>query len=207
MHFIVRHIAAKAAAIVLLLGLSATTYAQEDYNNTILADLDFNVELLSSDLLLADNRATTSSARVSTPNIPDSAFEKPMFTENNLHMYLGLASMAMGIVTAVTVPSGADPDLLNTVHYKAAKASWQLGAAAVGTGLYTHWDDFHLEDGILDRDNLHVLLGLAGTIGYYLAVKGAVNNYNNNAGTVGTEHASKGIFGGVAMITAIALTW
>lgn len=207
MHFIVRQIAAKAAAMVLLLGLATTTYAQENYDNVMLADLDFNVELLSSDILLADNRATSGSGRVSTPNIPDSAFEKPMFTENNLHMYLGLASMAMGIVTGLTVPDAADPDLLNTVHYKAAKASWQLGAAAVGTGLYSHWDDFHIEDGILDRDNLHVLLGLAGTIGYYLAVKNAVNNYNTKAGTVGTDHASKGIFGGAAMLTAIAITW
>ena len=58
----------------------------------------------------------------------------------------------------------------------------------------------------MDRDNLHALLGLLGTLGYYLAVQGAVNDYNTK-GAVTTDHASKGIFGGGAMTIAIALTW
>jgi len=53
---------------------------------------------------------------------------------------------------------------------------------------------------------LHVLLGLAGTIVYFLAVKGAVDEYNA-LGYPSSDHASKGIFGGAAMITAIAITW
>jgi multidrug efflux pump subunit AcrB len=35
-------------------------------------------------------------------------------------------------------------------------------AATVMTGLLYHWDDFHLEDGLTDPDNLHVML--AGVI-------------------------------------------
>lgn len=201
MHFIVRHM----VALVLLLGLSTAAYAQEDQSDIILAGL--NIELLSSDILFADSRTAPSSSRVSVPNIPDSAFEAPGVTENNLHMYLGLASMAMGGLAGISAPDGSETDLLHTVHYKAAKAAWQLGAAAVGTGLYSHWDDFHLEDGLLDRDNLHILLGLAGTIGYYMAVKGAVDNYNDPAVGVGEDHSTPGIFGGAAMLTAIVITW
>lgn len=203
MHFIVRHMLATA----LLLGLSTAAYAQEDKNNIILADLDLNIELLSTDILLADSRTASSPNRMSVPNIPDSSFEKPVFTENNLHMYLGLASMALGGLAAISVPDESETDLLNTVHYKAAKAAWQLGAAAVGTGLYSHWDDFHLSDGIFDRDNLHALLGIAGTLGYYLAVKGAVDKYNDPNDYPSEDHATAGIFGGTAMLTAIVITW
>lgn len=166
--------------------------------------MDLGIDLSATDIIVAANGAPSTYHTV-TPNIPDSAFEKPWITENNLHMYLGLASLAMGGLAAISAPSD-QTDLLNTVHYKAAKASWQLGAAAVASGFYSHWDDFHVEDGILDRDNLHVLLGLLGTLGYYLAVQGAVSDYNSQR-LVTKDHVSKGIFGGAAMTVAIGLTW
>ncbi|MDX8387986.1 MAG: hypothetical protein R8M46_05565 [Ghiorsea sp.] len=201
MNLIVKNI----TALGLALCLSTPAWASDMGENQItLKDLNYNIELSTADMLVAANNSTA--YRSSVPNIPDSAFEKPAFTENNLHMYLGLASLAMGGLAGITAPDSADPDLLNSVHFKAAKLSWQLGAAAVGTGFYTHWDDFHIEDGLFDRDNLHILLGLAGTIGYYLAVKGAVDEYND-IGYPSSDHASKGIFGGAAMITAIAVTW
>jgi len=204
MHFIVRPI-----AVLAMLFISITTASAQDTNNNILlADLNLNIGDIDTQLLLADNTVYSPSSRAATPNIPDSAFEKPMITANQTHMYLGLASMAFGALAGISAPDGFDPDLLNTVHFKAAKASWQLGAAAIGTGLWTHWDDFHLEDGLFDRDNLHVLLGTLGVVGYYLAVKGAVDEYNDpNIGYPSSDHASNGIFGGAAMITAIALTW
>ena len=191
-------------AAALGLCLAAPAMAQENGMSLGLHEWDSGIDLSTSDIILAANGAPAT-YRTAVPNIPDSAFEKPAVTENNLHMYLGLASLAMGGLAAISVPED-QTDLLNTVHYKAAKASWQLGAMAVGTGLYSHWDDFYLEDGILDRDNLHALLGLLGTLGYYLAVQGAVNDYNTK-GAVTTDHASKGIFGGGATTIAIALTW
>jgi len=121
--------------------------------------------------------------------------------------------MALGGIAAISAPDGFDPDLLNTVHYKAALLSWQMGAAAIGSGLWAHWDDFHLEDGLLDRDNLHVILGTLGVIGYYLAVQDAVDEYNvQNAAGVRTgypseNHSSAGTLGGAAMLTAIVITW
>ena len=202
MHFIVRPIAVLAMLIV-----SITTAAAQDTNNNILlADLNLNIEDMHTNFLLADNSVTSASNRSVAPNIPDSAFEKPAITANQTHMYLGLASMGFGALAGISAPDGYDPDLLNSVHYKAAKAAWQLGAAAIGTGLWTHWDDFHLEDGLFDRDNLHVLLGTLGVVGYYLAVKGAVDEYNS-VGYPSSDHSSAGILGGTAMITAIALTW
>jgi len=191
-----------AAAIGLFLATPAI--AQENGVSLGLHEWDLGIDLSSSDIILAANGGA-STYRTAVPNIPDSAFEKPAVTENNLHMYLGLASLAMGGVAAMTVPKD-QTDLLNTFHYKAAKASWQLGAMAVGTGLYSHWNDFFIADGLLDRDNLHALLGLLGTLGYYLAVQSAVSDYNNK-GAVTKDHASSGMLGGGAMTIAIALTW
>ncbi|PCI03583.1 MAG: hypothetical protein COB79_00595 [Zetaproteobacteria bacterium] len=198
---IVRHL----MMMLLLLGITMPAQAEETNHDIMFTDLNLNVELLDSSLWVADNRQPTSTTVV--PNIPDSAFKKPMFTENDLHMYLGLASMALGVLTAVSADGASgDPDLLNTVHYKASKGAWQLGAAAVGTGLWAHWDDFHLEDGLLDRDNLHVILGTLGVIGYYLAVKDAVDEYNS-LGFPSEDHSNAGMLGGAAMLTAIVITW
>jgi len=188
----------------LMVGLSVSAQANE-YNNHM-QWIDLDSALSTSDIFVADNRLPAQRRNASVPNIPDSAFEKPGITENNLHMYLGLASLAMGGMAAISAPEEYDADLLNTVHFKAAKASWQLGAAAIASGFYSHWDDFHLEDGLFDRDNLHVLLGLVGTLGYYLAVKGAVDEYND-VGYPSTDHASKGIIGGASMTFAIGFTW
>jgi len=202
MMFFVRNI----MAVALLFGGLTAAQAQED-TPYLLSEFNISADVIDSSLMLADNRAP-SRAGSTVPNIPDSAFKKPAFTQNNLHMYLGLASLGFGVLTGITAPDSADPDLLNSVHYKAAKASWQFGAAAIGTGLWSHWDDFHVEDGLFDRDNLHVILGTLGVVGYYLAVKSAVDQYNDpNKGYPDSSHASKGIFGGAAMLTAIVLTW
>ena len=200
-----RFMVKRMMAVALMLGFATQALAQDNY--TSYTDLDLSIEQLDDALLVADNRAP--GAASSVPNIPDSAFKKPAFTANNAHMYLGLASMAMGALAGISADGAkGDPDLLNTVHYKAAKLSWQLGAAAIGTGLWTHWDDFHLEDGLLDRDNLHVILGTLGVIGYYLAVKQAVDDYNDPTIGYPTEsHSSAGTLGGGAMLTAIVITW
>ncbi len=201
MHLMMKQI----MALVLMSVFVIPAFAQDEYQPTFV-DLDLDIEALDSGLWVASNtdyQGTPSNV----PNIPDSAFKKPAITMNNVHMYLGLASLAFGGLTAISADGAkSDPDLLNTVHYKSAKAAWQLGAAAIGTGLWTHWDDFHIEDGLLDRDNLHVILGTLGVVGYYLAVKSAVDEYNSR-GYPTTSHASKGIFGGGAMLTAIVLTW
>ena len=203
MNFIARHLIA-LSFVVFLPGLAQAQGAEDQ---VLLQELDFNIDLSSADIVLAAN-SSKSAYRTVVPNVPDSAFRKPSITENNIHEYLGLASLAMGGLAALTVPETYDPDLLNSVHYKAAKLSWQLGAAAVASGLYAHWDDFYLEDGLLDRDNLHALLGLVGTLGYYLAVSSAVDEYNNSVGRYpSTSHAKYGIGGGASMFLAIGLTW
>ena len=202
MNIIVRYM----SALVLAVLVSTSASAQGIDESIVLRDLDLNINLSTSDILLADNSTTLNSYKSIVPNIPDSAFQKPGITKNDIHQYLGLASLAMGGLAAISAPDEYDPDLLNSVHYKAAKLSWQLGAAAVATGLYAHWDDFHLRDGLLDRDNLHALLGLAGTLGYYIAVSSAVDQYNKQ-GYPSEDHASAGMFGGAAMVLAIGFTW
>ncbi|WP_051937836.1 hypothetical protein [Ghiorsea bivora] len=207
MHFIVRPI----AMLAMVFACITTAAAQDTKNNILLADLNLNIEDMHTEFLLADNNVVSASSHSVVPNIPDSAFEKPVITLNQTHMYLGLASMGLAGITGLTADSvskdNGSANLKSNVHVVAAKAAWQLGALAIGTGLWTHWDDFHLEDGLLDRDNLHVLLGTLGVIGYYLAVNSAVSDYNTNSGSVSTDHASYGILGSAAMITGIALTW
>ncbi len=196
-------------ACALTLVTTTSVFAQGISDNVVLRDLDLNVEnieLSTSDVLLAANGKASTSYKSKAANIPDAAFKEPFITENNIHEYLGLASLAMGGIAAVSAPETYDPYLLDSVHYKAAKLSWQLGAAAVATGLYSHWDDFYIEDGLLDRDNLHAILGFMGTLGYYLAVSSAVDEYNKQ-GYPTSEHASKGIFGGASMLLAIGFTW
>ncbi|MDX8384397.1 MAG: hypothetical protein R8M45_09970 [Ghiorsea sp.] len=191
---------------VLLMGFSSQAIAQDDF---LLQELNLTAELSPLDVQFTANGGDAGMSRIAVPNIPDSAFKKPFITMNNIHEYLGLASLAFGGLAAISVPENGSADLVNTFHYRFAKYSWQLGAAAVGTGFYAHWDDFHLEDGLLDPDNLHIMLGFLGTLGYYLAVAGAVDEYNTN-GYVDTEnknHATYGILGGAAMSVAIGFTW
>ncbi|MDX8382820.1 MAG: hypothetical protein R8M45_01985, partial [Ghiorsea sp.] len=122
-----------AAFALLLMGFSSQAVAQDDF---LLQELNLTAELSPLDVQFTANGSDAGMSRIAVPNIPDSAFKKPFITMNNIHEYLGLASLAFGGLAGISAPEDYDPDLLNTVHFKAAKASWQLGAAAVATGFY-----------------------------------------------------------------------
>jgi len=67
--------------------------------------------------------------------------------------------------------------------------------------LLYHWDDFHLEDGLSDPDNQHVMLGTAGALLMLFALNKSMKS------NVPTSHAGYAELGGVAMAVAIKLTW
>ncbi len=140
---------------------------------------------------------------------PRQEYEPPLLTGSNTHMVLGLATIVAAGLTAVTAPEGCEhncptplpPREVNGTHAKLAKATVALAAATIATGLLVHWDDFHLEDGWSDPDNLHVLLGVTGAA----LMAYAVNKSKNSA--VPVSHAGIAELGALGMVVAIKLTW
>lgn len=163
-------------------------------------------------LMLAanDSAATTKTS----PNIVKPAaqpeFEPSLFTGSNAHMALGLATVVTALATGATAPEDGcehhctgpqPPRETNGTHAKLAKLSVALAAATVATGLYYHWDDFHLEDGLTDPDNLHVLLaGTGALLMTYAAAKSA-------ASSTPVSHAGLAEAGALGMALAIKITW
>jgi hypothetical protein len=199
------------SAAVCLAALSGTALAQE---------AAFDVPLTSSAYVkdyesfkLAANDAEPTSVKKSgsaAPEIKKSEFEPATFSGSNAHKYLGLATIVGAGLTGLTAPDDDEcetagcvqqPRQTNGTHAKLARATVALAAATVATGLIAHWDDFHLEDGITDPDNLHALLGTAGMLTMAYAVSKAADPYNSNG------HAGKAIAGAVLMAAAIKITW
>ncbi|MBI5430364.1 MAG: hypothetical protein HY938_07890 [Nitrosomonadales bacterium] len=127
-------------------------------------------------------------------------YEPPFFSGSNAHKYMGLTTVALVGLTALTAPDdegGTTKSRTQGTHQSLGRLTAAMAAATVTTGLLTHWDDFHLEDGWTDPDNLHVMLGTLGALAMLNAVSKAPGN----------GHPGSGIAGGVAMAAAIKLTW
>jgi len=162
-------------------------------------------------MLAANENVVTTEAN---PNIVKPAaqpeFEPSLFTGSNAHMALGLATIVTALATGATAPgegceencTGPQPPReTDGTHAKLAKVTTALAIATVATGLYYHWDDFHLEDGLTDPDNLHVILGLTGAaLMAYATAKSA-------GSTTPVSHAGMGMAGAYGMIAAVKIAW
>ena len=118
-------------------------------------------------------------------------FKPRLFTLNKVHKYLGIGSLLLASATVLAEKEAGG------LHENLADGAAVLGVAAVATGLTFHYDDLKLSNGLRDPDNLHALLGVLGTLGYFLAIEGAGDG----------THATAGILGAVSMLYAIKLTW
>jgi len=155
--------------------------------------------------VLVKKEATTVAAS------PKEPYEPPLLSGSNTHLALGLATIVAAGLTGMTAPEegceincGPTPVArdVNGTHAKLAYATVALATATIASGLITHWDDFHVEDGITDPDNLHVLLGVTG------AAMMAVATANSAKVKTGTaSHAGLAMAGAAGMIVAIKLTW
>ena len=154
-------------------------------------------------LMLAENasvvRANAAPAVAAQPE-----FDPPLLTGSNMHLVLGLATLLGAAATAVSPPSDDNttgPRNRNGFHGTAGKVTGALAAATVASGFVVHWNDFHLEDGWSDPDNLHVILGATGAsmLGYAV-LKSAGSSTK-------TSHAALAELGAVGMLIGVKLTW
>lgn len=141
-------------------------------------------------------------------DIPDkTTFEESYFTANKMHMYLGLGSLLAAGLTGLTAPDSeggaTTQSSKNSSHAYFAYTAAALGGAAIVSGLWQHWDDVHLDNGIMDPDNLHMILAILGTAGYIYAISAAPKVIGGPT----NGHAAAGMAGAVLMIPAIAFEW
>lgn len=164
----------------------------------------------SRPFMLASNETSVvlKKEKSSAATAPASNFEPPLLTGSNAHMVLGLATIVAAGLTAMTAPDGCEhncststPRDVNGTHAQLGKASVALAAATVVTGLLAHWNDFSLEDGWTDPDNLHVLLGVTGAALMAYAVDKSAKS------SVPVSHAGVAELGALGMVVAIKLTW
>jgi len=119
----------------------------------------------------------------------------PWFTQNTVHQFLGMGSIGVALAAAATVPEdelrGND-----SVHHQFAVAAAALGVGAIMSGFAVHGEDV-FNFGVGDPDNIHMTLGILGTMGYLAAVNAAPTE----------AHAAAGMLGVAAMTLTIAVTW
>jgi len=125
-----------------------------------------------------------------------------------VHQYLGIATVAAAAGTFLThfhpcegPNCGPQPRKTNGPHANLGRATAILALATVASGLASHWDDFHMEDGITDPDNMHVILGATGAALMAYAINKSARS------TVPTNHAHIAELGAIGMVVAIKLTW
>jgi peptidoglycan/LPS O-acetylase OafA/YrhL len=215
LNFKVRNVAAG----ICLATLSGMVYADDTVANlalpTAASFYTNNFQLLKSQsyLLAANDTDAVQGQAGVTPITPAAEFQPPWMSGRKAHQYLGLGTVVLAGLTAMTAPSGEGCDncppasqppprqTSGTTHTRLARATVAMAVATVMTGLLYHWDDFHWEDGWTDPDNLHVMLAGTGA----LLMLYAVNKSAKSA--VPVSHAGTAELGAVAMVVAIKLTW
>lgn len=122
-------------------------------------------------------------------------FEEDWLTANKIHKYLGIGSITLAILAAIS-PKPPKDNLDQGNHKQFAEGAALLGGAAVATGLIFHHDDI-FNYGMSDPDNLHATYATLGALGFALAVNDAPES----------QHAAYGILGAVLMSIGIKYTW
>ena len=112
------------------------------------------------------------------------------FSYNKMHQYMGLSTLALVALTAV-LPK--DDDL----HKYTATLTAASAAATAGGGLFVHWNDFDLSEGLTEPDNLHVLFAGLGVLAVIAAAASAPDD----------SHIGLGVVGGLSIGAAVKLTW
>ena len=177
-------------------------YMQEMENGEYVKDKE-SFRLAANDTSILKEKPEAASAAT------QAEYESPLFTGSKVHQYLGIATVAAAAGTFLThfhpcegPNCGAQPPRKTSgLHANMGRATAILAVATVASGLISHWDDFHAEDGIRDPDNQHVVLGVTGAALMAYAINKSARS------TVPTSHAAIAELGALTMVTAIKLTW
>lgn len=193
------------AGWVCLTLLSGQALGQSD----ILAEPEPTTSVVRPVFLAAveDSAAVRVNSSETTAAAPE-AFEPPLFSGGKIHQYLGIATVTTAAATFLTHKDACRetacanlPRDTHSLHAQLGKATAALALATVASGLLAHWDDFSLEDGWKDPDNLHVLLGVSGAALMAYAINKSARS------TVAVNHAGLAELGAASMVFAIKLTW
>jgi hypothetical protein len=198
-----------SAAALCLAGLSGTAFAQDAAFDVPLASGAYVRDQESFKLAAANETSVVVKKESSAaPEIKKTEFEPAIFSGSNAHKYLGLGTIVLAGLTAATAPEGCEHNCsptttreTNGTHAKLGKAAAAMALATVATGLVAHWDDFSLEDGFSDPDNLHVLLGVTGAALMAYAVNKSMHS------STPVSHAGIAELGALGMVAAIKITW
>lgn len=201
-----------AVAALCLAALAGTAWAEGDTLDLssplssayVKNDEVFRLAANDSDVLIKQPENTV------VPEAKAPPFEPDPFSGGKMHQYLGLATVGAAAATFLTHFHPCEgpncgqqpPRKTHGLHANLGRATALLAAATVASGVMAHWDDFHMEDGISDPDNLHVLLGVTGAAMMAYAI-----NKSARSSVTPTKHAPLAELGALSMIVAIKLTW
>lgn len=201
------------AAGICLAALSGMAYAGDPVQDIAIPSLSSTYTNGSKSYMLALNDADVAQEKARAIPVNQAAqFEPATFSGSNAHKYMGLTTVALAGLTMLTAPgegceqncpppSQQPPRQTHGTHANLARAAAFMAAATVTTGLLAHWDDFHVEDGWTDPDNMHAMLGAGGALLMMYAVNKSAKS------SVPTSHAAMAELGAAAMVVAIKLTW
>lgn len=115
----------------------------------------------------------------------------------NVHYYSGYATVILGLTTFLIHPDEDGSGLPEEPHIVAGYATAGFAAITITSGLFAHMDSVGKGSGIIDVDNLHFLLGVAGAASMLTTAFLAPDE----------PHAPFGVAGTALMGTAILLRW
>jgi len=199
-----KHLFSSWSAVIALFAIAGAAQAQ---------DFDLNLPAQTyvqnaGSFMLAANETDALVKKEATivTATPKEPYEPPLLSGSNAHMALGLATIVAAGLTGMSAPEECETPgctrEVNGAHAKLAYATVALAAATIASGVITHWDDFYLEDGITDPDNLHVLLGITGAAMMAVATANSAKVKTGQA-----SHAGLAMAGAAGMVVAIKLTW
>lgn len=108
-----------------------------------------------------------------------------------LHKYFGYATLALAGVAAVTSSN-------KSLHYGSAYAATGTALLTCMTGYYEYSERFDLDEDLLSQDNLHILMGVIGTVAIATAVATADSGDESS-------HAGLGVAGGSMMLASVVV--
>jgi len=179
---------------------SASGYAADSTLDLTLASDSYSIQKAKLFMLTANDVGVVNEKGNAAP----AAFEPKLFSGSNIHEFLGISTVALAGLTFASHfhTNGFGARNVNGTHGSLGKATGIMALATVASGLITHWDDFSVEDGWTDPDNLHVYLAATGAA---LMAYAIANSATQTTGRV--DHAGMAELGAFGMLVAIKLTW